>query len=203
MFEWMMDFITQYGYAGIFIVMLLLNAVPFLMPPNWLVVALFGAAFPDMNPIFLGMASALGTSLGRMEVYVIGRGASRLMRQERRAGLTTIGQMIGNKGGIIAAFIFGSTPLPDDLLIVNLAIMRYNLGRLFVGYFLGKLWSHIAAIYLFKISAHSIGDILGQNLYGIIVMAVSSIAFTVGALLIDWEKLILRFCDQRAQQESS
>ncbi len=191
-FGWINNLVCSYGYFGIFVVLIIFNIVPFVMPPNWIVAALFGTLFPDLNPILLGFSTAAGTSIGRMEVYLIGRGSPKLMSEARREKLMRIGRMLGMKGAF-AAFVFAATPLPDDALIITLGMMRYKFQDLFVGYFFGKFLTHTLAIYFFKISARSVGFILKQHMYGIIITTVVSILFTIAAVLIDWEKLFSKY----------
>lgn len=187
--EWFNTAVAGYGYLGIFIVMVVFNLVPFFMPPNWFIAAFIGSAFQQFNPVVVGLSTGLGTSVGRMGVYLLGRGGSRLLSEGHRERLMRVGRILG-KNGAVAAFIFAATPLPDDALILSMGMMKYSFRNLFVGYVLGKVISHVVAIYVFKVSGHSLGLILRSEFYGTVAISILSILLVVAAVLIDWEKLL-------------
>jgi len=200
--RWAHAFIANYGYPAVFIIMLLLNLIPFIMPPNWLVVAFIGAVQPQLNPITLAAAGALGAALGRSWIYLLARGGAKLVSDERRERLIRLGQRLGQNGAILA-FVFATTPLPDDALIIAFGVMKYKWTPFFLGYISGKLISYILAIFLFKVSARSLGLLLGAEIHGVIIMAIASVVLTVAMIMVDWEKLLSRFIERKQDTASS
>lgn len=64
-------FLKEFGYLGVFVISMLSAATIFLPAPGWAIV--FGMA-SVLNPIYVGLVAGIGSGIGEMTGYVIGRG---------------------------------------------------------------------------------------------------------------------------------
>jgi hypothetical protein len=157
-----LDLAARFGAPGMFVAGLLGNAsilvqVPYTLP--LLSVALDGASLPHL--MVLGLACGVGAGVGEIISYVVadailartpGLPASRVYRwiernTERRPMLTKL-----------AIFVWAVTPLPDDTVIVPLAMVRYGVRRIALPLFAGKVVHNITiAILCFFVAVGSPG----------------------------------------------
>ena len=54
------------SYFGIFLVLIVINAIPILMPPSWIVLSTFHLTEPKLNILVLAITGATGSLLGTM-----------------------------------------------------------------------------------------------------------------------------------------
>jgi len=176
------------GYLGLFAVSVLGNLVPFVPIPYLLVVFTY-AAFLSYNPVIVGVVSGVGGGVGKLIVYLMGRGTSSLVT--RYAGgeerLEAFKQLIGRYGAL-AAFIFAATPSPDDVVMIVLGLVRYDVARFFVATTLGKI--------VISVATASTGWLLSEVLMpiGVVGCVAVSLAFLAAATAIiyaiDWVKIL-------------
>jgi len=138
-----LDLAAQFGAPGMFVAGLLGNAsilvqVPYTLP--LLSVALDGATLPHL--LVLGLACGVGAGVGELISYVIadailartpGLPQSRVYRWIER---NTEHHPVLTK---LAIFVWAVTPLPDDTVIVPLAMVDYGIRRIALPLFVGKV----------------------------------------------------------------
>ncbi len=99
------------------------------------------------------------------------------------------------KYGSVAIFVFALTPLPDDWLYIPLGILRYNVAKILVPSFVGKLLLNLAIVYGGLFFVDFIGDSVGLSNNWII--SVVSVFLGIGvffvALKVDWEKYLKKY----------
>ena len=147
------DLAARFGAPGMFVAGLVGNAsilvqVPYTLP--LLSVALDGATLPHL--LVLGLACGIGAGFGEIISYLIadailartpGLPESRVFRwiernTERHPVLTKL-----------AIFVWAVTPLPDDTVIVPLAMVDYGARRIAFPLFLGKVVHNLVIAYVF------------------------------------------------------
>jgi hypothetical protein len=147
------DLAARFGAPGMFVAGLLGNAsilvqVPYTLP--LLSVALDGTTLPHL--LVLGLACGVGAGVGEIISYLIadailartpGLPESRVYRwiernTERHPVLTKL-----------AIFVWAVTPLPDDTVIVPLAMVDYGVRRIALPLFLGKVVHNLVIAYIF------------------------------------------------------
>ena len=147
------DLAAQFGAPGMFVAGLVGNAsilvqVPYTLP--LLSVALDGATLPHL--LVLGLACGIGAGVGEIISYLIadavlartpGLPESRVYRwiernTERHPVLTKV-----------AIFVWAVTPLPDDTVIVPLAMVDYGVRRIALPLFLGKVVHNLVIAFAF------------------------------------------------------
>lgn len=175
------------GYVGIFVISIIGNLIPFMPIPYLVAVYLYSAYIPGSNPLTVGVVSGVGGGLGKLFVYYMSRGASRLIRGERKARLDRLRQIIGNYGAI-AVFIFAATPSPDDVVIALLGLMKYSVTKFFIAVTAGKILISVLTAYTGKIVVETLGyqRFLESIVVSVIIFVVAMLVIT----LIDWDHII-------------
>ncbi|MEM1945154.1 MAG: VTT domain-containing protein [Nitrososphaerota archaeon] len=182
--SWVEELAVQYGIGGVFLASLLGSVVPFLPVPYLFVVVLLSET---VEPWMLGVAAGLGGSFGKITSYFLGRSGYRLLSPQNKKKMDTLRDVIG-KYGDAGVFIFAITPLPDDVYLIPVGMMRFNFWRFLLANTLGKIALASIVAYLgrtyFSLTRLFLGDVGGVSvLAAIVAMAV----LTILLLRVDWE----------------
>ncbi|NIT59585.1 MAG: hypothetical protein GWN00_26205 [Aliifodinibius sp.] len=99
--------------------------------------------------------------------------------------------MLIEEYGMLAIFLFALLPLPDDLILIPLGVLRYDLRKALISMFIGKTLMCTFVAYAGKYSYSIVAEIFASS--GILGGAVSLVLLVVilyGMIKIDWTKLI-------------
>ncbi len=112
--------------------------------PYIFVVCFSSQPFLQMNifiPLLIGFIAALGCLVGEMGGYVVGRGASEIISETRIENLKGYQQILVDhpKLAPFLIFLFGLTPLNDDMITIPLGLIRYSVKKTIFWVWLGKL----------------------------------------------------------------
>lgn len=122
-----------FGYIGAFLAMLLSNATVILPAPGLIVVFALGSS---LNPVAVGIAGALGATLGEITGYLAGYSGVGVMEHSQ------IAQHINHwmrRNGMLTIFALSMVPNPFfDLAGVFAGAGRMPLVRFFSATFFGK-----------------------------------------------------------------
>ena len=186
MFE---DLLVTYGYLGVLLVSLAVNLLPFSSPSNMILAGAVTFLFPSMNPLPVGLAVAVAASMAKTVHYYV---ASYLgAKAGNKAGrLESYGRRLG-RWGALAAFVAAATPIPDDPVVIPLALARYSPVKFFSAYFAGKVIVSVAGAYLGRQSAMTFQGLFPSNEY-IIATAVASVLIASALLKADLPSLMSR-----------
>ena len=119
------------------------NLLP--VPTPYIFVVCFSSLpFLEMNffvPLLIGFIASLGCLIGEMGGYLVGRGAAKIISDDRMENLKNYQQYLVNhpKLAPFLIFLFGFTPLNDDMITVPLGIIKYDAKRTILFVWLGKL----------------------------------------------------------------
>jgi len=161
-----------------FMICVIGNLLPVPTPYTW-VVCYGSAPFIELNiflPILFGTIASLGCLLGEMGGYIVGRGTAEFIDIESKETLTGLRRYLVEHPKIapLLIFVFGLTPLNDDLLVLPLGLIKYSAKKTIFFCWLGKL----GLMLIFAYDPFSIcGYLGGENwilsilsLYGIIIL---------------------------------
>lgn len=191
--SWMSNLVATYGYAGAFMISIFGNFTVFFPVPFVITIYAFGAT---LNPILLGIASGIGSTIGEFSAYMIGRGGRRVIDERYGDKLETAKKLIQNYGMTII-FIFAVLPLPDDLILIPLGILRYNLKKAMLAMFLGKTLMCITVAYAGRFSFTIVKDIFASSGWlGGFISTILLIIIIYGLLKVDWTKFIEKELDK-------
>jgi membrane protein YqaA with SNARE-associated domain len=177
---------SEWGLVGMFLLGLLANAVLIVQVPYLLPLFIF--ALDASNSVWMllpvSIATGIGAGMGEIVSYAIAyQIAARSDAFERSALLNWIQDKITRYPRTTTLFIFLSAllPVPDDLVIIPLALIRYPLRYVLLPMFLGKIVLAFSFALLFRF----VSDVSGMSLD-----AAAQVDFSVG-LIIGFVLLIL------------
>lgn len=112
--------------------------------PYTFVVCFSSEPFRQSNffiPLLVGFIASLGCLVGEMGGYLIGRGASEVISVERTENLKKYQQYLVDHPNLapFLIFLFGFTPLNDDMITIPLGLIKYNVKKTVFWVWLGKL----------------------------------------------------------------
>jgi membrane protein YqaA with SNARE-associated domain len=132
-----------YGYAGAFIISIILNGTLILPVSNMAVMMAIGATLP--LPWLVGVVGGVGAGIGEMTGYLVGRGGRGLLAKNkmynRVEGWVT-------KWGWIAVFLMSIIPFAFDVVGIISGALRMPVWRFFLACMLGRIISYTFMIYM-------------------------------------------------------
>ncbi len=180
-------FVAEYGYFGAFIISIFGNFTVFFPIPHAITIYAFGSV---LNPLILGLSCGVGSTIGEFSAYMIGWGG-RTVLEERYGKRLESAKLLIEEYGMLAIFLFALLPLPDDLILIPLGVLRYDLRKALISMFIGKTLMCTFVAYAGKYSYSIVAEIFASS--GILGGAVSLVLLVVilyGMIKIDWTKLI-------------
>jgi len=131
------------GLIITFLVCLIGNILP-IPTPYTFVVCYSSLPFLQMNlfiPIIVAFIASLGCMIGEIGGYVVGRGASAFISEEKSRNLKKYQLFLIEhpRFAPLLIFIFGLTPLNDDFITIPLGIIKYSFLKTIFWCWLGKL----------------------------------------------------------------
>ncbi len=183
----MADVVTQYGYAGAFLISIFGNFTIFFPVPFTITIYAFGAT---LNPLLLGLVCGIGSTIGEASAYLVGMGGRKVIKGRFEERLESAKRLIQRYGAAII-FLFALLPLPDDVILIPLGVLRYDLYKALGAMFLGKVIMLTFVAYAGRYSYTIVKDIFES---GGILGGVASVALLVIILVammkIDWTRFI-------------
>jgi membrane protein YqaA with SNARE-associated domain len=112
--------------------------------PYTFVVCFSSQPFLEINtlvPFIIGFVASLGCLIGELIGYFVGRGAAELISEDKKENLKNYQQYLVNhpKLAPLLIYIFGLTPLNDDMLTIPLGLIKYDFKKTIFWIFIGKL----------------------------------------------------------------
>lgn len=185
--RWMDNFVSTYGYIGFFLISIFGNLTIFFPVPYTLTIYAFGGR---LDPILLGLACGLGAGIGEFSAYLVGRGGRELVEKKYGRKLESA-KLIIQRYGALAIFIFAATPMPDDLLLIPLGLLKYDLKKALLACFLGKWMMCSIIAYAGKFSYEFILRLFkGGGPLGIVVGIILLALMLVAVFRIDWTRFL-------------
>jgi membrane protein YqaA with SNARE-associated domain len=183
----MADLVTNYGYAGAFLISIFGNFTIFFPVPFTITIYAFGAT---LNPLLLGLVCGIGSTIGEASAYLVGVGGRKVIEGRFEERLESAKRLIERYGATII-FIFALLPLPDDVILIPLGVLRYDLKKALGAMFLGKTIMLTFVAYAGRYSYTFVKDIFES---GGVIGGIASVALLVIILVammkIDWTRFI-------------
>jgi membrane protein DedA with SNARE-associated domain len=183
----MNNLVLNYGYVGIFLISIIGNLSIVIPVPFVLVIYAFGSI---LNPILLGLVGGIGSTIGEFPSYLVGRGGRVVLNERQKTRLDRIEKLV-EKHGLLLVFLFGLLPLPDDILLIPLGMMKYDWRKILLGMFFGKTLMCIVVAYAGVYSYEAIRNIYESNgiLSGVISLILLA-AIIISLLKLDWDIIL-------------
>jgi len=135
--------LKTYGYLGVFVISVFLNATLIIPVSNMSVILAMGAALP--LPWVVGLAGGLGAVIGEMTGYMAGRSGRNLIAKNK-----VYNRVEGwvKKRGWIAIFFLSAFPFVFDIVGIIAGALRMPLWKFALPCFLGRTATYIVVAYL-------------------------------------------------------
>ena len=187
LWAWMNDLVSNYGYLGAFFISTFGNFTVFFPVPFVLTIYAFGAT---LNPLMLGLVCGLGSTVGEFSAYLIGMGGRKVLNDRYGSQLETARKLVAKYGATVI-FLFALLPLPDDLILIPLGMMKFDIKKAIAAMFAGKFLMCTAVAYAGRYSYSTIKDIFASSgwLGGVLSTGLMVVIIYV-MLKIDWSKFI-------------
>ena len=185
--------IAEYSYAGIFLLLIGVNAAPLLMPPTWIILSSFFVLDQSFDPITLSLIGATGATIGRFLLKVVSGYFRSVVGNQQKTNLDSIGNFLNRKkfGYIISSFLFAATPLPSNMLFIAYGLMRAKSFGLYLGFWLGRVISYYIMISISKIVLTPFIELFEDRYIGILIADVLGISVVIFFTCIDWNLLLI------------
>jgi membrane protein DedA with SNARE-associated domain len=185
--SWMGGLVASYGYGGAFIISLIGNFTIFFPVPFTITIYAFGAT---LNPLLLGLVCGFGSTIGEFSAYLLGRGGRRVINNQYGARLENAKLLI-QKYGMAIIFVFAVLPLPDDLILIPLGMLKYDLKKAMTAVITGKTIMCITVAYAGRYSYTVIRDIFeSSGILGGVLSTVLLGIIVIVLLKVDWTRFV-------------
>jgi membrane protein YqaA with SNARE-associated domain len=167
------------------------NLLPFPTPYTW-VVCYSSLPFIRQNiyiPFLIGFVASLGCLVGEIGGYLIGRSGAKIISEEKINSLIPIQEYLINhpKLAPILIFLAALTPLPDDLIVVPLGLIKYNPKKTFFFCWLGKF----GFMLIFAYNLINICQLIGGESWILSILSLYALLILVYLMIrIDFLKLL-------------
>ncbi|MHA1237740.1 MAG: YqaA family protein [Candidatus Odinarchaeia archaeon] len=177
------------AYLGAFIISTFGNFTVFLPIPYALAVILLGAQ-PFIEPLILAVVCGFGSAIGELSAYAIGWGGRKFIEKKYSRSLNSM-KVIIERYGFAAIVLFAATPLPDDMLLIPLGVLKYNLYKTLVASILGKTMLCAVLAYGGRFSWSFIEFIFtGSGAIGTVIGIVGTVLLVYVMFRLDWEQIL-------------
>ncbi len=135
--------IAKFGYAGVFLISVFLNATVIIPVSNMTVILAMGAALPW--PWLVGLAGGVGAAIGEMTGYIAGRSGRNLLARNK-----TYVRVEGwvKRRGWIAIFFLSAFPFVFDVVGIIAGALRMPLWKFVIPTWAGRTVSYTIVAYL-------------------------------------------------------
>ena len=181
--EFLQGLAAQYGYFGVFVASVFGSAIPFVPLPYLAIVVLLSGT---QNPLVLGLVAGTGAALGKITSYILGRLGYLAAGEKTKRNLNAI-HAVSPKYGMLGVFVFSVTPLPDDVYVIPMGIVRLPFWRFFIASLAGKVLLSVIVAYLGRAYFSASALFLDGGLLPVLVFAAAA-TLTLSIVIVrsDW-----------------
>ena len=127
------DALEGYGYLGVFLISVLLNATIVLPAGNFLVLATMGAILPSAT--LVGLVGGIGAAIGELTGYAAGYSGQAIVSRQRV--YTRLKGWV-ERWGMLTIFVLSVVPFVFDLAGIAAGVIRFPLWKFFIACWLGR-----------------------------------------------------------------
>lgn len=138
------------------------------------------------DPLMLGLVAGAGGALGEVTSYFLGRFGYLMVRDETRGNLNALHDVL-LKYGMLGVFVFSLTPLPDDVYVIPMGIIRLPFWRFFIANLSGKVLLSVSVAYVGRTYFSVLELFLGGESILVTAFAVGATALlSIVIMRADW-----------------
>lgn len=180
-------------YILVFVVSLIGNSVPYVSVPYYIFLIIYSGIVRDpLELVAIATVSGLGSTLGKLVIYMIGRGVSKIVSERDRENIELFGRLIG-RWGFIFLVVAASTPIPDDVVLIPIAFAGYSVAQYFLAVLIGKVIISLIIVFFGRGLvgfAESVG--VPQYIQIPVLLAVSVILMII-IMRINWGRVVKEY----------
>jgi len=152
-------------------------------------------------PIVVALIASLGSLVGELGGYFVGRGASAFISEEQSENLKKYQKFLIEhpKAAPFMIYIFGFTPLNDDFITIPLGILKYSLFKTIFWCWLGKL----SLMLVFSYNVINICSLLGGENWVLSIVSMYLITILYLMIRIDLIELYNKFADKNLKKKEN
>lgn len=132
-----------YGYLGVFVISLILNATVIIPVSAMAVIASLGPVLPP--PFFVGVVGGIGAAIGEMTGYVAGRAGRELLAKNK---IYIRVERWVQRWGMMAVFVLSIFPFLFDIVGIIAGATRMPVWKFFIACILGRMILYISVAYI-------------------------------------------------------
>lgn len=182
-------------YLEVSLLVLVMNIIPFLMPPTWIILATIYNLNSNFNPVLLAFFGAAASTCGRFILAKMGfYFKNRFLDKRRIKEMKTIGQLAKQnpfKAFILVFLFIVFTPFPSNAFFIIVGFSEAFSAFVFLGFFAARLVQYYFSIISVHFIVSSINSIFKFSISQIIVTDIIATIILVIFSLIDWKELII------------
>jgi uncharacterized membrane protein YdjX (TVP38/TMEM64 family) len=114
-------------------------------------VILMSFAAGGINPLALGIVTALGVMIGDSTMFLFSRQAGHLIAPNLRARLATVAEWFARHPRLLtpSLILYGAvSPLSNDFIVASLALLKYQYHKIIIPLTIGNICFNTALAYL-------------------------------------------------------
>jgi len=180
-------------YILVFIASLIGNSIPYAAVPYYLLLIYYSnKQYDPLSLVLIAITSGVGSAIGKIVIYLIGRGVSKILSEENRKNVETFGNLI-KRWGFLFVLVAASTPIPDDVILIPIAFTGYSVSLYFLATLLGKTLVSLVIVFLGRGFSTAVEDVgLPQYLQIPLLLSVSIILIII-IMKIDWIDIVREY----------
>jgi membrane protein DedA with SNARE-associated domain len=180
-------------YFFVFLASLIVDIVPFIGPPAWMVMVFFQVKY-DLNIWIVLITGVAGSAVGRYlysaYIYLL---AKRFIKPQKNEDLQFIGGKLANNSWKVQLFVLLYTlmPLPSTPLFTVAGSSGMKTSTLIPAFIVGKFISDAVMVFTGDYVANNFNDILhGLLTWKVLLGTLIGLLLICLFLFIDWRKLL-------------
>ena len=177
-------------YFEVILVAFLVNVIPALAPPTWVVLSMYKIHNPNLDTLGIAFSGVLGTIAGRYVMYLYCRAFGTYVPRKYVGNIGYISRFLGEKklGLFLATFLYALSPLPSNFLFISSGISAVEVLPVLGGFAVGRLISYASLTY----ASHRIFLFLDALEIRNVRLAIDVLGVVggVSVIFIDWRKML-------------
>jgi len=185
----------------IFLVSFGFNLIPFFGPSNLFIAstATIGMVNADFATLLaVAILVALGATVAKAIHYGLTFFVSKHLSEEKRARLDADASKI-RKWAFFLVFITAASPIPDEPIVIPLGLMKYNITKFLLAFFLGKILITTMGAFMGNQIGHVFSNWISPEIM-VVISIVLTLVITIILLKYDMSKLAKRLMRRKTAQ---
>ena len=195
-----LNVVQDQPFLASFIISLVSNSIPYMTVPYLIVIAVFAGHVDSLwGKALLALGGGIGAAIGKLIVYMLGRGVHALLPQDTKENLDVFVRLF-EKSMFIAILLFAALPLPDDLLYIPLGVAGYSIKLYFLAVAIGKIvLTGIVVVFgsaITGLMAEFGAKGAAASILSTVAIIVISIVVSIIIVRMDWRKIAQAYSEK-------